>query len=438
MPSPKERRRNNLRAGLFATISIAGLVAVTVLLSDIRDLFEANPRHYTVRFEVTDGIKSLQPGSGVRVGGLGKGKVDAVELVARGDAMPPAIDVDFTLDNDVTLYPGARVMVTAAIIGSEAWIEITDLGAAQGPDGAPITPLSEGDVIDGSNAPGMLDTLVGPDADRILSNVTRASDFLGTLDEKYDTDILPIAENVNAATGDVRQMMAELREKWPPWLQRADDVMTWTGELTDRVDEAVEEGRAMLGAGRAMVTDNRPAVDETIENVRSASGEIREASVTVNEITADAQTRLVDKLDAILDTAQAALDHAESTVERVRVDYEGWSREIGGTIASAELAAQQLKLTMVEVRRSPWKVLYRPTDQELEHELLYEAARSFALATADLRAAADSVDGMLSTHGARLRENPELFERVQRNLVDPLRNYEEAQQRLLDVLFTEQ
>ena len=47
---------------------------------------------------------------------------------------------------------------------------------------------------------------------------------------------------------------------------------------------------------------------------------------------------------------------------------------------------------MIEIRRSPWKVLYRPTEKELENELLYEATRSFAVAAADMKAASVSVN----------------------------------------------
>ena len=90
---------------------------------------------------------------------------------------------------------------------------------------------------------------------------------------------------------------------------------------------------------------------------------------------------------------------------------------------------------MIEVRRSPWKVLYQPDVKEVEHELLYDATRSFAMATADLKAASRTVQEILARYPAQLDANPELQERVQRNLIEPLERYEAAQERLLDILF---
>ena len=142
-------------------------------------------------------------------------------------------------------------------------------------------------------------------------------------------------------------------------------------------------------------------------------------------------------MHAFLDTGRDALDDATAVIQRLRTDYEGWSVDIGEALGSAALAGQQLKLATIEVRRSPWKLLYRPTATEVEHEMLYEAARSFALAAADVKAASRSAQAILDRHPEVLRGDPELLERVQRNLVGPLRNYEEAQTRLLDVLIEE-
>src|SRR5690606_26422797 len=137
---------------------------------------------------------------------------------------------------------------------------------------------------------------------------------------------------------------------------------------------------------------------------------------------------------ALLNTGQEGLDQAVAAMTELRTDYAGWSTNIGEALANANMASQQLKLTMIETRRSPWKVLYRPSADELEHELLYEAARSFAVAAADLKAASEAIRRVLDTHGERLAENHDAYQRVERNLLNSLANYEKAQQQLMDVI----
>lgn len=53
-------------------------------------------------------------------------------------------------------------------------------------------------------------------------------------------------------------------------------------------------------------------------------------------------------------------------------------------MANLQLTGDQLKLAAIEVRRSPWRLLYSPSKKELETDNLYDAARSFALAASTL------------------------------------------------------
>jgi hypothetical protein len=128
------------------------------------------------------------------------------------------------------------------------------------------------------------------------------------------------------------------------------------------------------------------------------------------------------------------MNEARTALENLRVDYEGWATNIGEALARFNLTSQQLKLASIEMRRSPWKLLYRPSADELEHELLYDAARAFAVAAADLRASSESVNRILTNHGDRVTENQELYRRLESKLLNSMANYEKAQQDILDVL----
>jgi len=96
--------------------------------------------------------------------------------------------------------------------------------------------------------------------------------------------------------------------------------------------------------------------------------------------------------------------------------------------------AQQLKLATIEIRRSPWRMLYTPSSEVYANEQLYEAARSFAIASGDLRIAAEGLERLSVNPPAILAADPALQERIRKELSDALVRYAEAQRQLYGVL----
>jgi ABC-type transporter Mla subunit MlaD len=424
MPSPAERHRNNVRAGIFVSLAVILTLAVVVILSGAWQSLARSTRPHTVRYSVESGVRNLKPGAQVRVGGLVMGHVTEVRPHFVAGEPFTEIHVNFELSRNVELFADAMILVEAPILGSDAWLDIPSVGTVGA--GAP-----SGGVHDGADSAGLLTTLLGPAnaaaAGGAIQGASTFGDYLADLPQEID----PIIDDVKTIAGDVRAISSEVRaEHWPEWAGAIDRVAAWAAKFTEDVDAALAEGRGLLEDGRDILAENRGAVHSALGNVDAASADIRAIAERVRAET-------VDKVHALLDTGQTALDSATAAIETMRADYETWSVDLGETLGNASLASQQLKLATIEVRRSPWKILYRPAEKELEHELLYDAARSFALAAADLRAASESVSRIVEEHPGALDADPSLRDRVRRNLEDPLEKYEVAQQRLLDVLFAD-
>jgi hypothetical protein len=90
----------------------------------------------------------------------------------------------------------------------------------------------------------------------------------------------------------------------------------------------------------------------------------------------------------------------------------------------------------MEIRRSPWKILYQPNSDQVAHENLYEAARSFVLAAGDLRAAGESLRLVVERDPGRYETDAKFRESVQLMVTDALAKYEQAQQQLNSVLLS--
>ena len=228
------------------------------------------------------------------------------------------------------------------------------------------------------------------------------------------------------------------------WADRVDEITLWANEATTDVDAALQESRSLIRDYRAVVAENREKLDRIIDNVDDASGEARLAmddfrsvGQSAAEIAERVKSETVDLANDLLRRGQEGVDEAIAVIERVGVEAEGYTADVDEILGNANLASQQLKLALIEIRRSPWKVLYRPSDREVEHELLYEAARSFALAAADLKASSTSVQRVLDRYGGQLGDDDETLRRMRDGLVDSLDHYEKAQSRLFDVLLTD-
>jgi len=413
MPSPHERRRNNIRTGIFVSVALILAALITMLLTDWWEKYFVSKEHYAVVYPVSVGVKDLKKGSDVRIGGMNMGQVESVTTRKEDEALKD-IRVAFALDKDVKLYQGAKIYVMGPLIGSGAWLEIPCVG-----DSSAEVPL--GHEFTGAESESVISLLSNPDHP-IIRNTTEFTGFLAQMPQKYDQQIAPIFADVQELTRRV------VHDDWPLWAFAVDQIMVWALELTDDLDAAVADGRSLLKHADTVVVENREGLGLVVDNLADASDDVKELTAHVNAET-------IAKVDTLLTRAQTGLDGAIAAVETLRTDYEGWAADLGEVLTNGHLASQQLKLALIEVRRSPWKVLYRPTKDELQHELLYEATRSFAVAAADLKAAAASANRILENHGDELRADQTLVDAVSRNLLEPLERYERAQQRLTEVLF---
>jgi ABC-type transporter Mla subunit MlaD len=77
----------------------------------------------------------------------------------------------------------------------------------------------------------------------------------------------------------------------------------------------------------------------------------------------------ITKANTALDTAQAALENLKEFSDDERID------RIVGNIKEV---STNLKLTSQEVRRAPWKLLYRPQEREYRIQALVDSAGAFA------------------------------------------------------------
>jgi hypothetical protein len=424
MSAASERSRNNVRAGLFVAVSLAIGAAVFLTLQKLS--FEERTK-YQIRFTVAAGVAGLSPGSEVRIGGLKRGEVTAIipKLEGRPD---DAILVEIAIASSITLYDNAKVLRVAPLLGNTAWINFVTIGTpsagTDAGDTAPTKRVAPEGVIAAIDAPGMLTAIVGDAAaEQIVSIIAKTDHFTEVLDKvpaDYDSKIVP-------ALDAARDTLVSLRTDYGRWRTKVDETLDYATGAAKNLEEGTAGAKTFVADAQNMLSTNRPKIDTTISNLEAASGSARE---TIDEI----RNTTLPQVSRVLNEGERAIGEFADALDRVDTEIAERMPDIRNFLGDLRSAAQQLKLATIEVRRSPWRLLYKPSTDVLAHEQLYEATRSFVLATGDLKSTVESIDSVLRLKPQFLENDPDLRERLQSALIGSLERYEAAQRQLFGVL----
>jgi len=332
--------------------------------------------------------------------------------------------VTFEIPRDVQLHTDAIVELIAPVFGAGTALRISSVGSEQ-----PYTP----DVVLDGQLPTMqlvkdaLKEMGIRDKQReqllqMLANITAiteqlrtdlpeiASKMKSTLDhadasmarvEKLLEDVAPTIRDgltdARQALADVREVIRNVRERYKTWRERVDSI-------TSGIDESVK-------LVRDIVKDNGPTITKFINDAGAIMVEVREKRLKEVE-------KIIAKIDKSMDNFMVSTAELRDLLVSQRPVLER-------TLANAQLASDQLKLATIEIRRSPWRLLYVPKDEELETDNLYDAARAFALAAGTLDAASQELRAVVE----KTPDNKAEIERQIKHLELLFERFEDAEQR---------
>ncbi len=418
MPAPGGR---NAIVGAFFISAVALTVVVAAILSDIGAALTPT-KQYVVRFDLFDNAGVLAEGAEVRVGGIRVGSVERLELA--DDGQSDAVDVFIEVDDELVLRRDAVARLEIPLLGTGTVINFISTGQGEA--------LTSDDRLAGLPSPGLLAQtgLSDDDLENIQRSITALADSserISRIVQNVEPEVGQAVDGINATIGDARAIAEDLRGRMPRIGEQVegaladvrDSVEVWTG-LAERLDERTVELAAVIESARSTIDDNRPNLDRVIADLADITSRTREEIMPAAIETVD---------NARLASGDAA-ELAAETRSLLAAETPGVRR----AMANLRLATDQAKLTMLEVRRSPWRLLQRPSTRELEGELIYDSTRAFAQAASDLRAASESLialstdeEGPVDAAGRQ-----QAIERLQEELASSFARYRAAEQNLLD------
>jgi len=400
--------QNNVLAGSFVIGGVFLAVAISFILGDLAGKF-GEKKSYVVRFPTDVGVMGLEAGAEVTFAGLTVGSVVSVgmhykEDSALGVRVPDAMDVEIALDPGLVLFEDAIADLSPPILGGISRINIASAGTgAVAADGDRVVyatdaggVLDEGEILMGRFAPSILTQmgLGAEEAKKIKDVITKFPEWTAKVDET--------AENVKETSASVRRMteklepdfyegvddgtttMANVREFSEKlngddgWGEKIDVVVGNVKDVSEQIGPVIEDAKGALASVRGTVDENRDKVGRILDNVEQSTERIR--------------FETIDRANELLADGALALGSAKETLGEVQGLVAENRTTISATLVNARQLSLQGKLFLEEIRSQPWRLLNKPSKKDLRREPMYEAARTYAGAVADLRFASESLD----------------------------------------------
>jgi ABC-type transporter Mla subunit MlaD len=385
--------RNALKAGLFIVLSIVLIFAVIVGIKGIGRIIEPQQTRQVV-FGLGDDVGGLRVGDDVRVGGVKVGIIRSLTIEpGSGEESPARIVIDFRMPQRIVLRQGARVGVQGTITGS-SWLNFDALGSGE--------PLPADQSLQGR--PGSFAVL--------LKTVNDLAPQVQQLAADLHTKTLP---KIDSAAGNVAALAGDVRG-------RIDPVMSHYNNVTDRLAEVMVKIRDLLG-------DSTPDIRGALSNANAVTGTLKEKLPPAMD-KADA---LLAKLNQSVDKAQGALadlsvtmDHAKAISASLRSLIVQNRSRLDEMIFSAKQASDNLKFATEEIRRSPWRLLYKPRPNEMANLNLFDATRSFSRGAGQLSDASSALRDALKDPNA----DPKLIQKLIDQLDQSFDQFQKVEQTL--------
>jgi phospholipid/cholesterol/gamma-HCH transport system substrate-binding protein len=372
------KNRDAFKAGIFIILSIVLIICITVMIKGL-GRFNQPIALRSVSFMLTDNIGGLRVGDDVRVGGLKVGVVKSIDLIDRPDGNSTIL-VWFTIPSRIDLHKSAHIVVETNVTGPSD-LNIDNLGSG--------ALLASNDSLSGS--PGT------------LANLLAAAG-----------QVMP----------EVRDAVRDVRTQTVPRINTTIDTFKQTGAnatdlvkaLRTRLDPIIERYYGVADTARQALSEIRDVFGESKSDFKGTVRNLNEATATVNQ-----------KLPPIMDKIDSALTKAQGTVQSINEALEDVKKTVANTrditasgrsvisgnkskleamIASLKTTGDNLKAASSEIRRSPWRLLYKPGPGEVANLNLYDSARQFAEGANSLSDAATALRDALhdpNTDKARLQ-----------------------------------
>jgi ABC-type transporter Mla subunit MlaD len=394
MSQVRDKRQNNVKAGIFVTITlILGLVVFSILTNAWNRLFSTTTTYHAV-FQVEEGIGTLSSGSKVKLGGVLVGAVTSVLPRVESEKPTSLIDVVFTFDKQYALYENATVYARAGILGSTGWLAVSDVGSGE------LATLNS-EIVGSTQT--MVSQLLGSDAE---INISKSLDSLRKLSEALvgdggglnlllgSEDASALKKAIDSASSSLQNLdviMKSASSAWPEWESTVTTILVDSKEIPKTINETLS---------------------------------------SIQGVIADIQSNVLPKVEKSMQSMENAMASLDAMTKLYQEHSPEWVTKITSIMRNVDQISVRAKAAIDDISASPWRLLYRPTDREIAYEQLNAASWKLLTALSDLRVSAEALENVsLSTDApagasaiaASLSESATAFEQARKAIMERMK-----------------
>jgi ABC-type transporter Mla subunit MlaD len=308
--------------------------------------------------------------------------------------------------------------------------------------------LAEGQMIEGN--PGAdLTNLMQIVADQL--DVKEPTSLLAMIRGQLDSGdpgsmigkILKSLDDVNAVTAALNREF-DIREK-ATLVAKIHGIIDHLNEATQLLRDQMDQGRdaalmsklnrtldTLQGGLQTVVTmlnENREPLTQTVASIRNTS-EILEQQIAARiaqQLDLSNAAGLLAKIHVSIDRLGRSLDDINAITGVTREVIVLNKEQISGMLANFKETSDHLKGAALEIRRSPWRLFYQPTLEEVAQANVFDAARAFSEAAVKLDDAAARLQAVQSAAGPQAPIGDEEMIRIRGQLEQTFANFVKAE-----------
>jgi phospholipid/cholesterol/gamma-HCH transport system substrate-binding protein len=301
------------KVGIFMLVILAVLGYFVLKIEDVKIGRGQGTKTITATF---DSVAGLDNKSSVRVAGVRVGKVKDVRLRPDGKA-----EVELEIDKEVQLHGNAFARIANLGLLGEKYVEIVP-----GSPNAPVIPDEQHVELRGTEPASMDD--VTNQVSAIATDVKAITESLraaigGPAGQQRLNDIV---ENVRAITVQVRELVAANRSNVDATMANARAISESLRVEIPRLARSIEKTADDIGG---TVGENRQDVKAVVENLRKLSTDLQTTTANLNGITGQIKSgegtvgKLVysdeahDRLTKALTSVESGVNELKNTLGRV-------------------------------------------------------------------------------------------------------------------------
>jgi phospholipid/cholesterol/gamma-HCH transport system substrate-binding protein len=365
------KRRSEVMVGSFITVG-TGLFVLLLFLMGSLDFILAP--QVTVEADFED-VQSLQPGDPVYVFGLKVGTVASLDIIPGAEGKRSVVRVLMRVPEKSRdwLRKDTQVKIDKTLTGTvSVWI----VGGV-GPS------LPQGQRLRGT-----------PSVD------------LGAVTEKVNQVLSEGESLINA----ISKIVSEIESQG--------SLITAIDDLAALVKDARSEIGPLRDNIREILSEVRGILDENRLDIRHTMANLKETSALAKSFT--------EKLDNVPDLLQGSLAEVQQAGSAAKDVLRENRSHIDTIIEDLRQTSTNAANLTAEIKRRPWRLLYKPSESEEEAMDLYDAAWAYNLGATELnrsvRDLADQIERM-----SREGYSAELLETAEDKVKESLRKYRDAE-----------